>query len=77
MAADAAVVIRVHITAHGGLLGWGTQHGILRAVNDAVVTLETHTATHAALCLCLCLGFIKALEAFLETAKYLVGTDTG
>ena len=77
MTANATVVIRIDVAAHGGFTGRGAQHGILRAVDDAVVAFKTHAATHAALCLGLCLWFIQALEAFLETAEHLVGVDAG
>jgi len=65
MAADTAVVVGIDITSHGGIGRGGALDGILRAVDDAIATLEAHAATHATLCLGAYVVCVQAAEAFL------------
>ena len=73
MATDTTVVIGIYITASGALCLGSTVYRILRAVDNAVVTLEAHTTAHAAAGFFLCLFFGQTLHALLEVAQNLLG----
>ena len=77
VAADALVVVGVHITTGGGLVLLDLEHGDLRAVDHAVVALEALAAAHAALGLGLGLGFHQGLQALVEVAQGLFGREVG
>src|SRR3989339_73255 len=49
VATDTLVIVGVYITAQSGLCFWHTEYCSLRAVNHAVIALETHSAAHTTL----------------------------
>ena len=73
MAANALVVVGIDITTGGRFCLLHTEDRILRAEDNTVVALETHTATHAALGLCLCLLLIQSVHTLLEVVQHFVG----
>ena len=48
MATDALSVIGIDVTANGHLIPFDLEHGVLRAINNAVVAFKAHAATHTA-----------------------------
>ena len=75
MATNTLGVIGIDITTHGGISLLDPENSILRAENDAAVTLETHTATHATVGFQLSLFFRQALDTFTKGAQYGIGRN--
>jgi len=66
MTADAFCVISVDVAAHGGIRFLDAENGILRTINDAVVALEAHAATHAAVGFLFGVFFRESLDPLAE-----------
>ena len=72
MAADAFGIVGIHIPAGGRLILLDPKYCILRAENNAVVTLTTDTATHAAFCLSAGILFPQSVMAFRKMTKHFL-----
>jgi hypothetical protein len=64
MTADAFTVVSLYVTSHNPLILLDPLNGILWAVDDAVVTFEAESATHATLGLADGCLLCQAVEAF-------------
>ena len=75
VAANALVVIGVHVAAHRGILLFDAVDGILRAIDEAIIALHAHATAHAAIGLVMRLFCSGPKKALIEMAKNIVSTD--
>ena len=77
MATDALRIVGIHVPPGRRLIFLNSKHRILGAKNNAVVTLKTHAATHAAFCLSAGLFFAQAVVAFLKMTEHFLRIRDG
>ena len=72
MATDALRIVGIHVPPGRRLIFLDSKHRILGTEDNAVVTLKTHSAAHAAFCLCASIFFTEAVMAFRKMTKHFL-----